>query len=264
MTELTQNYHTHTYRCGHARGEDREYVEAAIKAGIKILGFSDHSPMIYNTDFKSGYRVRLEAVEGYFSSLLSLKEEYKNDIDIRIGFEAEYYPEIFDKFIDYISGFPTEYLVLGQHFLWREEDGIAAFPPSDSEEKLKSFHKNLLEAVKTGKFMYIAHPDVLNFTGDKEIYRENVAEFLTEIKKYDIPIGINRYGLFDKRHYPNHIFWEVAGKIGNRALIELDAHSPDVFADKITVEAAEKFASAYGVNLIYDLSEDYKKHCLLK
>ncbi len=28
-----QNFHTHTYRCHHAKGSDREYVEAAIKAG---------------------------------------------------------------------------------------------------------------------------------------------------------------------------------------------------------------------------------------
>ena len=33
------NYHTHTKRCQHAVGEDREYVEAAIAAGIQVLGF---------------------------------------------------------------------------------------------------------------------------------------------------------------------------------------------------------------------------------
>ena len=36
------NYHTHTTRCYHASGKDEEYVKAAIKAGIKELGFSDH------------------------------------------------------------------------------------------------------------------------------------------------------------------------------------------------------------------------------
>lgn len=35
------NYHTHTTRCYHASGKDEEYVKAAIKAGIKELGFSD-------------------------------------------------------------------------------------------------------------------------------------------------------------------------------------------------------------------------------
>ncbi len=39
------NYHTHTKRCRHAVGEDREYVEAAIEAGLKVLGFSDHTPI---------------------------------------------------------------------------------------------------------------------------------------------------------------------------------------------------------------------------
>ena len=38
------NYHTHTARCRHASGEDREYVLAAVQSGVKILGFSDHAP----------------------------------------------------------------------------------------------------------------------------------------------------------------------------------------------------------------------------
>ena len=41
---MTENYHTHTYRCGHAVGTERDYVEAALKAGIRTLGFSDHTP----------------------------------------------------------------------------------------------------------------------------------------------------------------------------------------------------------------------------
>ena len=38
------NYHGHTKRCGHAVGEDEEYVQAAIAAGYSIIGFSDHAP----------------------------------------------------------------------------------------------------------------------------------------------------------------------------------------------------------------------------
>ena len=40
---LKQNFHTHTSRCGHAIGLDEDYVKTAIKAGIKVLGFSDHA-----------------------------------------------------------------------------------------------------------------------------------------------------------------------------------------------------------------------------
>ena len=36
------NYHTHTYRCHHAKGEDEDFVLRAIDAGMTELGFSDH------------------------------------------------------------------------------------------------------------------------------------------------------------------------------------------------------------------------------
>lgn len=31
------NYHTHTYRCGHAKGTEEEYVKAAIEGGLEVL-----------------------------------------------------------------------------------------------------------------------------------------------------------------------------------------------------------------------------------
>lgn len=91
---MTANFHTHTARCRHARGTDREYVESAIRAGISVLGFSDHSPYYFPDGYYSGHRMRPEETEGYVNSLLSLREEYRNDITIYIGFEAEYYPNI--------------------------------------------------------------------------------------------------------------------------------------------------------------------------
>ena len=41
---MLANYHTHTWRCNHARGSEREYVEQALTTGIRVLGFSDHTP----------------------------------------------------------------------------------------------------------------------------------------------------------------------------------------------------------------------------
>lgn len=41
---MKTNYHTHTYRCKHAMGNDERIVLNAIKADLDILGFSDHTP----------------------------------------------------------------------------------------------------------------------------------------------------------------------------------------------------------------------------
>ena len=34
---MLKNYHTHTPRCRHATGTEREYIEAAIAAGIRKM-----------------------------------------------------------------------------------------------------------------------------------------------------------------------------------------------------------------------------------
>ena len=41
---MIANYHTHTARCLHAAGAEREYVERALQGGCRVLGFSDHTP----------------------------------------------------------------------------------------------------------------------------------------------------------------------------------------------------------------------------
>ena len=85
------NYHTHTYRCGHANGTDEEYVQAAIEAGYKILGFADHGPYKGLPFPKS--RMDWEELDEYVESLTYLKEKYKDQIEIHIGLETEYYPD---------------------------------------------------------------------------------------------------------------------------------------------------------------------------
>ena len=91
------NLHTHTVRCNHAVGSEREYVEQAIKAGVKVLGFADHTPQIYGNSHHSGMRMNIRDAEGYVNVVNSLKEEYKDDITILLGFEVEYYPDCFER-----------------------------------------------------------------------------------------------------------------------------------------------------------------------
>ena len=93
---MLANYHTHTKRCQHARGEDREYVESAIAHGMKVLGFSDHCPWVFGDGYVSGTRMRPDQLDDYFRSLTELKREYSSDIKIYIGFEAEYIPELME------------------------------------------------------------------------------------------------------------------------------------------------------------------------
>ena len=81
------NYHTHTTRCLHAVGKDEDYVISAIENGLHTLGFSDHAPY---EDNRYGLRMQYNELDDYFNSINSLKEKYKDKIDIKIGLEIEY------------------------------------------------------------------------------------------------------------------------------------------------------------------------------
>ena len=62
---MKTNYHTHTTRCMHATGDDEDYVLSAIKGGYRILGFSDHTPWKYRTDYVADMRMLPEELPGY-------------------------------------------------------------------------------------------------------------------------------------------------------------------------------------------------------
>ena len=90
---MKTNYHTHTYRCKHAMGNDERIVQHAIKAGIDILGFSDHTPWPhFPDDYDSHVRMETMYLPEYCRSIRRLREKYKDQIELHIGLEAEYFP----------------------------------------------------------------------------------------------------------------------------------------------------------------------------
>ena len=241
------NYHTHTARCGHASGEDREYVESAIAAGIRVLGFSDHAPMPFADGHEYRYRIPLALADDYISSLLELRREYAADIDIRIGFECEYYPDTFGRFLDFTAGYPLDFLILGQHFV-NGEPGIVSTVPTDDPAILRLYFDTVRAGLETGRFLYLAHPDNMPFTGDDETYASIVLPFLRRMKELGIPMEINRLGLQTHRPYPSERFFRLCAEVGNDVVIGIDAHSPDCLRDEAAVAECVAFAERFGLS----------------
>ncbi|MBE6720554.1 MAG: PHP domain-containing protein, partial [Ruminococcaceae bacterium] len=119
---MKYNLHTHTVRCFHAQGGDEEYVESAIKNGYGLLGFSDHSPYIYPDGYVSHMRMAPEDTPDYINSIRYLGEKYKKQIDIKVGFEMEWYPDLIDGQREFLKTLDIDYLILGQHFTYNEYD----------------------------------------------------------------------------------------------------------------------------------------------
>lgn len=234
-------------RCHHAVGTEREYIEKAIASGLTTLGFSDHSPYLFDGDYYSGFRVRLNEVDDYFNTLSALKEEYRGRIDIHIGFEAEYYPKLFARLIGFLRDYPVEYLIMGQHFLGNETDGPYCPHPTDDEALLELFVSQTTEGLETGKFTYFAHPDVLNWTGSESVYRKHITSLCENAKRVGVPLEFNFLGFAEHRHYPRELFFQIAGEVGNDVILGCDAHSPDAIYRQQVYDDALIYLKRFGI-----------------
>ena len=225
------NFHTHTFRCQHATGEDREYVEKAIEAGYEVLGFSDHIPHVFEDDYVSGIRMTMGQMEGYITSIQNLKKEYAKDIDIYCGFEAEYFPCLFDRTMEQIFKYPLDYMILGQHFMETEIRPNYVGRYGQTEDTLKKYVDHVIEALDRINFLYVAHPDVIKYTDDLNIFNKHMLRLLQELKNRNIPVEINMAGYCDGRHYPGDHFLNLALQNGNTFIMGVDAHAPEELLD---------------------------------
>lgn len=244
------NLHAHTVRCGHATGTEREYIEEALRIGMTDFGFSDHTPMPFPDDYEStGMRMRMDEMDDYADTILSLKKEYSGRINIHFGLEVEYYPALFQKLMDFLEGYPLEYLILGQHCINNQYDGCWAGNPTEDVSVLKAYVDQAIAGMETGRFIYLAHPDLINFVGDEKTYLTEMSRICGYAYDHHIPLEINLLGIEDHRNYPNQTFWKLAGETGNEVVLGLDAHHIPMIDVPEAESTAMDMVRKYGLDL---------------
>ena len=248
--QVKYNYHTHTTRCHHAIGTVEEYIKKAVENGMTHMGFSDHVPLMFSDGTESGYRVSVREAGDYIQEISEIREKYKDKIDIKIGFEMEYYPELFEKMLADVKGYGAEYLILGAHFLGPENEGSPyAYAENKDVTLLKKYVDVVIEGMKTGAFTYLAHPDIIAFLGDEDVYAAEMRRLCKASAELKIPLEINFLGIRDNRLYPRGIFWKMAGEELSPVTFGLDAHrSEDAYDEKsflVAMEMVEKFGLNY-------------------
>lgn len=228
------NYHTHTYRCGHAdmSVSDEDYVKLFIEKGFKKIAFTDHCPHKEKFEPLSNIRMDYTLKEDYYNSVNSLKEKYKDVIDIEVGFEFEYLTEL----KDYLNELKkeTNKMVLGQHFVYDDSGNYISVGWDKAEdEDLIKYAKHIEMAMKEKIPDIVAHPDLfmlnLDSFGENE---EKVTRIICEAaQKYGVPLEINlsraiKYlcKITNKIEYPNKDFWKIASEYNIKVIYGVDAH----------------------------------------
>ncbi|MCQ2801691.1 MAG: histidinol-phosphatase [Bacilli bacterium] len=254
---IDYNYHTHTSRCGHAHGTEREYIEAAIARGIKVLGFSDHILI------ESKNEETKAKLYDYIKTINELKEEYKDKIEIHLGFECEHFDDRVDYYKYLLKEKGIEYLILGQHYITdKHGKRLDMFDELDNPHEIaKRYYLCVKEGLKSGLYVYLAHPDLYTreFKEIDKVYLKYAKKICKAAKHYHVPIELNLNGLYYKKlknisiSYPCEEFFEIAGKVRNDVMVGIDAHSPELITNA-DYEWAESIINKYHLHTISRLN----------
>lgn len=242
------NYHSHTYRCGHAQFDmmDEEYIKEYIKMGFERIAFTDHCPEKIIRDFRPGVRMDYSQKNEYIHSIEKLKQKYAGKIKIEVGFEIEYLRD--DE--EYLLSLKRkcDKIILGEHFFFNNER--LRFIGNDvlTDEDLICYAKHIDMAMRVGLPDIVAHPDI--YMVGKKVFKDAEKEAANIICKsaqtYDIPLEINLSNIFYNTYfvnrklnsdplevqrerlknvsYPCRNFWEIASKYNIKVVYGIDAH----------------------------------------
>lgn len=250
---MIANFHTHTPRCCHAVGTEEEYVRCALEAGMQTLGFSDHTPYPFPDGYYSTFRMFTDELPDYVAAVEAVRKQYAGRITIPVGVEAEYYPKFFRDMVSMVKDQGIEYMLLGQHMLYDEMEGISTAPATADPVLLRQYCNQTIDAMYTGLFTYFAHPDIMNFVGDRGIYRQEMGRLCRAAKACDLPLEINLLGLHLQRQYPNPEFWRIAAEEGCKVVLGVDAHKPEALLDAIPEQKARELAKSCGLEVLEEV-----------
>lgn len=229
---MKTNYHTHTVRCMHANGSDEDFVLSAIKGGFQLLGFSDHTPWKYRTDYVADMRMLPDELPEYVDSISSLRDKYKDQIDIKIGLECEYFPDYMPWLKEQIKKYKLDYILFGNHHYHTDEKFPYFGHHTDSRDMLDLYEESAIEGMESGVFCCLAHPDLFmrsypRFDHHCTLISRHICRAAVRL---NIPLEYNLgYVAYNEAHglssYPCPEFWHIAANEGCTAIIGMDAHN---------------------------------------
>ncbi|MGK0256126.1 MAG: histidinol-phosphatase (PHP family) [Arcobacteraceae bacterium] len=222
--------HNHTTLCNHATGTTEEYIKRAIELKIDVFGFSEHAPM----DFDEKYRLKIEDKTLYENDVLFLKEKYKNDIKIFLGYEVDYLegnyilPEILNSKVDYLIG-SVHFINDGWGF--DNPEFIGQYKNKDIDKIWQDYFEAISNMAKYGKFDIVGHLDlikVFKFLPKKDI-KTIALKALQQIKKANMVVEINSAGYRKPiaEQYPSKDLIELCFELDIPITFSSDAHSVD-------------------------------------
>ncbi len=245
---ITHNFHQHSNFSDGAYAPE-SYIKQAIKLGFSMVGFTEHSPLPFETQFS----LKSMAVNDYVSSINKLKTKYQGVIDIYRGLEMDFIPELSEDFAYWKNNCATDYLIGSVHLVAPEnndklwfidghnpdvyDNGLQLYFNGDIKLAVGTYYKQVNQMIETQSFDVLGHMDKIKmhnknrfFSEDERWYQKYVDECLDLIKQKNIIVEINTRGIYKKRSnslFPDDLTLQKVKKLNIPIIISSDAHQPN-------------------------------------
>jgi histidinol-phosphatase (PHP family) len=229
---LPADYHTHTPLCRHAVGEPTELAGQAIQAGLREMGFSDHSPMPRD-DFDE-WRMKASQLDEYVAKVEAARRAHPG-LTIRLALEVDYLPGYEDWIRDLAARHPWDYFIGSVHYVsesWAIDSpyALSNWKDRDPFEVWTAYFERLTMAAESKLFDIIGHADLCKkfCFYPKEDCGPLFTRFLEAARRAGVAIELNTSGLRKdcQEIYPSLRIARQAAELGIPITFGSDAHAP--------------------------------------
>lgn len=248
--KLLTNYHTHCVFCD-GNNTPREMVEAAIEAGMTHLGFSSHA----GWPFCDESQIHPCDYPAYVSEIRSLQEEFKDKIEILLGFEVDWLPPVSAPDKKRYARFAPDYLIGSVHYVCDEsrpvhnwlavdagadtlQQGIDTLFGGDGKKVVQKYFDAERQMMANGGFDIVGHIDLVRKNNGKiRFFDENDGWYKKELEataeaahRSGIAVEINTGGMARvglESPYPSAEMLRLLKKYDVPVVIDSDAHSTE-------------------------------------
>ena len=241
------NFHTHTSFCD-GSSEPEQYVEAAIKTGLKSIGFSGHAPVPFENSFAIKNALSLHE---YCREIERLKEKYSEEIEVFLALEADYIPDITTDFSELRADCKLDYIIGSVHLV-KNSEGQLWFIDGPNREvwingllndfnggikvAVSAYYHQIIMMLESQKPDVVGHLDKIKMHNRGEYFREDdhwyislFKQTLEAIKEAGCVVEVNTRGLYKKRSdslFPGPKILREMNRLNIPVTISSDAHKP--------------------------------------
>jgi histidinol-phosphatase (PHP family) len=210
------------------------YLEAARRAGVDVLGCSEH---VYR--FRDALAIwRHPFWEEQAKDDLAAYCEFVRGTPLRLGLEVDFVPGAEDRTANLLDGLDLDYVVGSVHFIGDRAVDHGGYDvwerEGDADAVWRRYFESLAEAAGCGLFDILAHPDLVKMWGGARPYPERDPRLYYEpaveaVAASGVAVEVSTAGLRKPvgEIYPSPEFGVMCVEAGAAFALSSDAHLPD-------------------------------------